>query len=113
MPTTIQPTMDIIHTDTIASGSAVTIALPGGAGTWYLTAIQALGDGTTTLAVTDGAANFLTATAVPAAGLSAVSAVPDTATGATITLTAAGGGTGVKYVKLAVSSDTGNQLTTS
>ena len=113
MATTVQPTMDIIHTDTINSGSAVTITMPGGANAWYITSIQAVGDGQTTLAVADGSATFLNATAVPAAGLTAVSAAPDTSVAGTVTLTAASGGTGVTFVKLVISSDNGVPLAVS
>jgi len=114
MATTVQPTMDIIHTDTIASANSVTITMPGGANAWYITSIQAVGDGTTELAVADTTpTTFLNATAVPAAGLTAVSAAPDTSVAGTVTLTASGGGTGVTFVKLVISSDNGVPLAVS
>lgn len=112
MPTTIQPTLDIIRTETLASGASSSITMP--AGSWFVSSVTSVGDGTTELAVADGdGVVFQATTAAPATGLTTVSDNPDTVCGASLVLTAAGGGTGVTYVRITLSSALGRALTAS
>jgi hypothetical protein len=112
MPTTICDVVSIIRTDTLASGSTSNITVP--AGSWYLVAVDAVGAGTTTLAVTDSTVTTFFAAADPTTnGTTAVSDAPDTVVAGPITLTAAGGGAGITFVRLTLATSAGRALTAS